>query len=51
MTFQIHPLPRAQFAPLFALSDPELALRHIRKVTADICPGFPCRIKIGRAHV
>ncbi len=46
MTFQIHPLPRAQFAPLFALSVADLALRHIRRVTADTCPGFPCRVSL-----
>lgn len=51
MTFQIHALPHAPFAPLFALSD--AALRDMRavRVTADASPGFPCRVSLQDAQV
>ena len=46
MNFQITPLPLAQFAPLFALSDEELAARNIVRRTVDRYPGFPCRVSL-----
>ena len=49
MSFQIHALPYAPFAPLFALSDAELAARRARRVTADVSPGFPCRVSLADA--
>lgn len=44
MSFQIHGLPRADFAPLFALSDEALAARGVIRMTVDAAPGFPCRV-------
>jgi uncharacterized protein DUF1203 len=35
-----------QFAPLFALSDFELAARGMRRVVADSKPGYPCRVSL-----
>jgi hypothetical protein len=46
MSFQISGLPVAQFAPLFGLSDAELAKRDIVRQTADKSPGFPCRVSL-----
>lgn len=45
-TFRIVGLPREPFAPLFALSDHELAERGMRRVIADSKPGFPCRVSL-----
>ena len=44
MTFRIHGLPRADFAPLFALSDEDLSARGVIRMTVDAAPGFPCRV-------
>ena len=46
MDFQISGLPLADFAPLFALSDGELAQRNIVRRVADESPGFPCRVSL-----
>jgi hypothetical protein len=46
MSFQVSGLPVAQFAPLFGLSDAELAKRDIVRHTADKSPGFPCRVSL-----
>jgi hypothetical protein len=46
MNFQITPLPLAQFTPLFALSDEELAARNIVRRVVDRYPGFPCRVSL-----
>ena len=49
-SFQISALPAARFAPLFALSDAELAARHhARRVVADASPGYPCRVSLSDA--
>jgi Protein of unknown function (DUF1203) len=50
MSFQISGLPVAPFAPLFGLSDAELATRHIVRHTADKSPGFPCRVSLRDAE-
>lgn len=50
MSFQIQPLPAAPFAHLFGLPDAELAVRHIKRVTADAHPGYPCRISLRDAR-
>ena len=42
MTYQIEALPLAPFAPLFALSDEDLAAVGARRWTAD-APGRACR--------
>lgn len=45
MTYRITGLDPAPFAPLFAMSDAELADQGARRVTAT-GPGFPCRISL-----
>ena len=51
MTFQISGLPAATFAPLFSLSDAQLAERNIRRIRVDSSPGFPCRVSLRDAAV
>jgi Protein of unknown function (DUF1203) len=51
MDFQVSALPLAEFQPLFALSDAELAERHIVRHVADKRPGFPCRVSLRDAEV
>jgi hypothetical protein len=47
MHFRIRGLPAEQFAPLFALSDDELAARGaVRRVADARQPGYPCRISL-----
>lgn len=46
MPFRVSGLPRAPFAPLFDLSDEELAAHLARRVVADATPGYPCRISL-----
>ena len=47
MSFRIQGLPADQFAPLFALSDAELAARGaVRRVADQRKPGYPCRISL-----
>jgi hypothetical protein len=50
MRFQISGLPVAPFAPLFGLSDAELAKQDIVRHTADRSPGFPCRVSLRDAE-
>jgi hypothetical protein len=45
MTYRIEPLNPSAFAPLFAMSDAELADHNARRVTAT-GPGFPCRVSL-----
>lgn len=51
MTFRITALDYAPFAPLFTLSDAELASRGARRVVADTSTGFPCRVSLEDAAV
>jgi hypothetical protein len=51
MHFQISGLPLNSFAPLFALSDEELAHHDAVRVIADRSPGFPCRVSLQDAEV
>jgi hypothetical protein len=47
MSFRITGLPAEEFAPLFALSDAELAARGAVRQIADARePGYPCRISL-----
>ena len=47
MSFRVQGLPADQFAPLFALSDAELAARGaVRRVADQRKPGYPCRISL-----
>jgi hypothetical protein len=51
MSFQIHALSPAQFEPLFALSDGELAKVRATRMTADAKPGCPCRVSLAEAEI
>ena len=51
MDFQISGLPLAEFQPLFALSDADLARRNILWRVADERPGFPCRVSLRDADI
>lgn len=46
VTFRILALPPEPFAPLFGLPDAQLQARGIRRVVADACPGYPCRVSL-----
>ena len=47
MSFRITGLPAEDFAPLFAMSDEELAARGaVRRIADDRQPGYPCRISL-----
>jgi hypothetical protein len=50
MTFQIVALPESPFAPLFDMSDEELAERGAVRRIADRSPGFPCRVSLRDAE-
>jgi hypothetical protein len=50
MNFQVSGLPVAPFAPLFGLSDAELAKQSIVRHKADTMPGFPCRVSLQDAN-
>jgi hypothetical protein len=50
MQFRFSGLEAAQFAPLFALGDEELASARIRCVVADSKLGFPCRVTLEDAE-
>ena len=49
--FRIVGLPHAQFEPLFALNDGELAAKRARRMIVDAKPGFPCRIGLADAEI
>jgi hypothetical protein len=46
MTYQIQPLSLASFAPLFGLSDAELAKVGARRWTDDLGGRAPCRVSL-----
>jgi len=47
MSFRIQGLPAEQFAPLFALSDEDLAARGaVRRIADGRKPGAPCRVSL-----
>jgi Protein of unknown function (DUF1203) len=50
MTYRIEGLRRADFVPLFTMSDAELAARDAVRVTAT-GHGFPCRVSLEDASV
>ena len=50
MAYRIQGLLPEPFAPLFGLSEAELADRGALRVTADGKPGFPCRITLEDAE-
>ena len=49
MTYRIEGLRRADFAPLFTMSDAELAAQNALRVTAT-GPGYPCRVSLEDAN-
>jgi hypothetical protein len=49
--FQVEALPVEPFEGLFSLSDEALADLHIRRLTADAKPGYPCRVSLEDAEV
>ena len=51
MSFQIQALSPAQFKPLFTMSDGELAKNLASRMTADVKPGYPCRVSLTDAEV
>jgi len=51
MSFLVHGLDPATFAPWFALSDAELAARGAIRRIADATPGYPCRVSLADADV
>ena len=50
MSFVISGLPIEQFRPLFAMDDNALAEKGIVRKTADVKPGYPCRISLEDAE-
>jgi hypothetical protein len=46
MHFQVTGLPLSQFAPLFSLSDQQLAARDAVRVVSDGRSGYPCRVSL-----
>ena len=50
MDFRITGLPAAPFAPLFAMTDEELARHRALRRTCDEKPGFPCRVSLEDAE-
>src|SRR5216684_1397733 len=47
MSFRSTGLPAEEFAPLFALSDAELAARGaVRRIADARTPGYPCRVSL-----
>jgi Protein of unknown function (DUF1203) len=50
MNFQITALPATEFAPLFALSDAQLANHGALRMRVDRTPGFPCRVSLRDAE-
>lgn len=50
MTYSIRGLSPDRFAPLFAMSDAELAEHNARRVTATADRGFPCRVSLQDAR-
>lgn len=50
MDFQISGLPLASFAPLFSLSDAQLAKRNVVRQVVETSPGTPCRVSLQDAE-
>ena len=51
MNYQVTGLSPAPFRHLYGLSDQELALRGVKRYTADKKPGFPDRIEMRDAEI
>jgi len=50
-SFRISGLPLANFAPLFALNESDLAKKRARRLIVDAKPGFPCRVSLRDAEI
>jgi hypothetical protein len=50
MRFTIRGLAPERFAPLFAMTDAELAHHRALRCMADAKPGFPCRVSLADAE-
>ena len=50
MSYVVTGLPAEEFAPLFAMSDEELKARGVVAKTADMKPGYPCRVTLEDAE-
>ena len=50
MTYRIAGLDPAEFAPLWAMDEAELARHGARRVAADADRGFPCRVTLEDAR-
>jgi hypothetical protein len=50
MSFRVVALSESSFAPLFDMSDEELAARGAVRRIADRAPGFPCRVSLRDAE-
>jgi len=50
MAYVIRGLDPAPFAPLYGLSDADLADRGAMRIRADAKPGFPCRVTLEDAE-
>ncbi len=51
MSFHITGLPAEEFAPLFSMSDAELASRSaVRWIADERRPGYPCRVSLTDSH-
>lgn len=51
MSFQISPLEKQQFTPLFDLDDTALKARGAVRMVVDEKPGYPCRISLEDGEV
>lgn len=51
MNFRIAGLPLSDFAPLFSLSDEQLAARDAVRVISDGRSGYPCRVSLQDAKM
>ena len=51
LPFQISALPMEQFRALFEMSDEDLARQGVKRYTADLKPGYPCRISLEDADL
>lgn len=50
MSYRIIGLDPHAFAPLFGLSDEELAAKNVSRVVANEKPGYPCRVTLRDAE-
>lgn len=46
MSYRIEGLPKSDFAALFSMNDAQLAAHGAVRVTANVKPGFPCRVTL-----